>query len=459
MNRRAAVPAVVAACAALAACVAGPDYHRPPQALPSQFRQATAEPGLPSFADLHWRDVFADPALRALIDEALQAAPDLQLAATRVRQAEAAVGITRADGLPQLALSLSTAPTARAPGDRLTSTYTAGASIRWELDLWGKLARADEAARADLLASVQAQRGVVSSLIASVAGTYYQLLAQRELLAVTDAAAANQREALRLVRRLSAAGVATAAEEAQQEVALTATEASVPTLRGQISQLENALSLLLGRVPGPIDTGADATPTLPATLPAGLPSALLERRPDILAAEQQLVAANARLGVAKAMFFPSLSLTGLFGRVSNDLSSLPGGSARDIASLGFDVLQPLFAGGALTSNEDVAAARLEAAVVGYRKSILVALGEVSDALAGYQASGDALLLQQRRVRLAREARRLADLRYRVGTVSLIEVLEAQRQQLAAETEQVQSLLQRRIALTRTFLALGGGWTS
>lgn len=443
--------------AALGGCALGPDYERPAVEMPTEHRAMAPVAADHSFADLHWKSVFADPVLQSLIDEALAASPDLLVAAARVREAEAVAGVTRAGLLPSVGLAWDTAPTVRAPADNITNSYTGGASISWEIDLWGRIRRATEAARADMMAREESRRGVVASLIGNIANRYFQLAAERQSYAVAEGTANNQREALRLIRRLSDAGLSSAAEVRQQEVALATTEARLPVLKAQAAASENALSILLGRVPGAIPFPTPPSLVLPEEIPAGLPSALLERRPDIRAAEQQLVAANARVGEAKAKFFPTISLTGLFGSVSTSATAVLNGSAPAIASLGLDVVQPLFAGGSLWFNREATLARLDQALIGYRKTVLTGLAEVSDALNGYRSSGEALAIQERRVVSAREALRLADLRYRAGTVSFLEVLDAQRQSFAAETDEVQALLDRRVALSRVYLALGGGW--
>jgi len=228
-------------------------------------------------------------------------------------------------------------------------------------------------------------------------------------------------------------------------------------LRRQIAETENTLSILLARNPGAFSFNAAVSLDLPEAVPAGLPSALLDRRPDIREAEDRMLAANARIGEAKALFFPSLSLTALYGGVSTRLVDLLNSQAADVASFGPDVMLPLFTGGRLTFNRDAAIARMEQAVISYRKTVLVAMGEVANALVAYETSLDALSLQTRRVETSRESLRLAELRFRSGTTSFLEVLEAQRQVLSAETDQVQTLLERRRALIKIYLALGGGW--
>lgn len=439
-------------------CAVGPDYRRPELELPRKFREAgLATSTADSLGELHWRAVYTDRTVQGLVEEALASAPDIRQAEARVREAEAVAGVSRGNLLPNLSISFATSPVPRAAGDTLTSNYTGGATVSWALDLWGELRRADEAARAELLAREETRRGVAASLVADVAGRYYQLLAEHQTLKVAEQTASNQRAALALIVRLAASGISSAAEVRQQEVALAATEATLPVLRRQIAASENALAVLLGRVPGPLAVDPASSLAMSEVVPAGLPSRLLERRPDILASEQQLIAANARVGEAKARFFPNVSLTGLFGNIGVEATDVLTGGAATVASLGANAVQPLFAGGRLYFGQEAALARLDQALVGYRRTVLGALAEVADALTAYREAGLLLDVQTKRVVSAREALRLAELRYRSGTTSYIEVLDAQRQLFAAETEEVSSLLERRLAYSRIYLALGGGW--
>ena len=274
---------------------------------------------------------------------------------------------------------------------------------------------------------------------------------------VTQRAANNQREVLTLVNRLSAGGVASAAEVRQQDSVVASTAVRVPAIRRQIAETENALSILVGSIPGTLRFDVPASLSLLPIPPSGLPSSLLERRPDLRQAVAQMQAANARVNEAKAQFFPSISLTGLFGGVSSTLADVLSGQAARVASLGPNVLLPLYTGGALPANRDAALARLDQSLIGYRKSVLGALGEVADALVAYSTSAEVLELQGQRLRASREVQRLAEKRFSAGTTSFVEVLDAQRQLLSAETDAVQSLLERRLGLVRLYLALGGGW--
>ena len=438
-------------------CTLFEPYRRPAVDVPTGYAAGAAPSAGPAVAQLPWREVFTDATLAALIDEALANGPDGLLAAAQVREAAAAAGIARAGQLPSISLALQTSPVARARDERLTSTFLGGVSAAWEIDLWGRYAKTTEAARADFLASQENLHGVTASLIANVANLYYTLAALRATEQVTLDVAQNQRDGLRLIQETSRAGINSAAEERQQESALAATEANLPPLHQQIVAAQTALSVLLGRTPGVLELSTPASLDLPAAVPPGLPSELLERRPDVRLAEARLHAAHARLSVAKAMFFPDISLTGFLGGASTSLSDVLHGRAAPVASLGPGVLQPLFAGGALVYNRDAALARLDQALIVYRRTVNSALGEVANDLSAYQTSADLVAIEARRVTAAREVLRLAELRFRAGITSFMELLDAQRQQLASETEAIQSELAQRQALINLYLALGGGW--
>jgi multidrug efflux system outer membrane protein len=442
--------------ALLLGCAVGEDYKRPEVQPPAAFRGSSA-PGA-SLGAADWRQVFTDPVQQALIDEALKNNLDLRTAELRIREAQAGVVIARAAGLPAVGLGLQTSPTARLPGDSLTSSFLAAGFVSWEIDLWGRVRRGTEAARGDLAAREAARDGAQVSLVAEVAAQHFQLAALRETLDSTERNVALQADSLRLMRRRNSAGIVSAAEVRQSEGQLAATEARVPDIKRQITATENALALLLARVPGAIDT-ASVTQALPPSLPTGLPSELIERRPDLREAEQRLVAANARVGEAKAQLLPTLSLTGTFGSVSTALGDLFSSKAGEIASLGPNLAQTLYAGGALRANQQAAEARLEQALLAYRKTGLNALREVSDALTAYERSGEQFERQTARVVAQREALRLADKRFGAGVASFLEVLDAQRQLLSAETDVVSARLQRQLAYVQVYRALGGGWTA
>jgi outer membrane protein, multidrug efflux system len=440
-----------------AGCTVGPDYVRPEPALPQEHRGAPASEAR-SIATLGWWQLFGDPELVALIDAAIANNLDVHTAAARVREAEAQVTSAHAGALPQASLGTQSSPTALNPGDKVTTNIVSGLFLSWELDLWGRYARASEAARANLLASGEAQRAVTASLVAQVAQRYLELQTLRETRAITERNIALQRDSLRLTTLLAQHGVQSNADLRQAESQLATTESRLPGVDRQIAQTEHAISLLAGRAPGAVETGAEpAVVALPPELPAGLPAELLERRPDIRQAEQQLVAANANVGQAKAQFFPRISLTGTFGGISTAFNRVLHGGMADVRSPGIDATQPLFAGGALTAGYDTARARHEQALLAYRKTVLVALQETSDALVAYRRYGEEIGVNERRVGSAREVLRLSEMRYKAGVASFLEVIDSQRQLLSAETDLVNSRLNRSGSAVQLYKALGGGW--
>ena len=452
-----------AALLVLSGCATNNNFSAPAFPFPDSFRTDMANPAgsdvSRSLGDLNWKQIYTDAPLQELITEALQAGPDALLAAARVRESQAVAQAVRSGSLPQAGVVLNTSSTALKAGQDLSSTFVGGLNVSWELDIWGRYASASAAARADLMAREASRNAIQASLVANTASLYYQIDALRETLQVTEKAADNQREVLKLVTRLSNAGVSSAAEVRQQEAVVATTAARVPALRRQISEAENALSILVGRVPGTLRLSGPVSLTLPPLPPAGLPSALLERRPDLVQATAQMQAANAKVNEAKAQYFPSISLTGLFGGISTTLSDVITGQASRVASLGPNVLLPLYTGGALKGNEDAALARLDQAIISYRKAVLTALGDVSDSLMAYSSSAEVVTIQGQRVFSSREVERLAEMRFGAGTTSFVEVLDAQRQLLSAETDAVQSMLDRRLSLVRLYLALGGGWAA
>ena len=445
----------VAALALLAGCTLGTDYQRPALELPPGYRGADA-PGA-SLARRDWREVFTDPALRTLIDEMLAANLDLALAEARVREAQSLVVIARSGALPNVSLALQTSPIARLPGETISSSFLAAGLLNWEIDLWGRIRRATEAAEADLAGRAAARDGAQVSLVAQAASGHFGLAALRETQAITRRSADLQRASLQLMRRRNAAGIVSAAEVRQAEGQLAATEALLPEIERQIVAAENALALLRARPPAAL-APTPVSLDLPTALPTGLPSELLERRPDLRQAEQQLVAANARVGEAKALLLPSLSITGTLGRVTTELGQLLNSTPSTVASLGPNIVQPLYTGGALGANRDAAIARLDQALIAYRAAVLNALREVADAVEAYRRSAEQFSSQQQRAVAQREALRLADKRFGAGVVSFIEVLDAQRQLLAAETEVASARLTQQLALVQVYRALGGGWT-
>jgi multidrug efflux system outer membrane protein len=452
--------------AMLVGCSTSPLQRPAAPEMPAAFQGASAAG--PSLGSREWRAVFTDSAQQALIEAALAGNLDLQSAQARMREAQAALTIARSGVLPSAAIGLNTSPTARRPGDSLSSTFLLAGFLSWEIDLWGRLGYVVEASRGELAAREAARDGARVSIIAETASRYHELMALRAVLATTESSARLQTDSLRLIRRRNQAGIVSAAEVRQAEGQLASTEARLPELRRQVAATERALTFLLGRTPGEVATPlappqlslVSTGPESAATLPAGLPSELIERRPDLREAEQRLVSAQARVAEAKAMMLPSLSLTGTFGRIGGALESLllnSGGAA--VASLGPNASHTLYAGGALGANRDAALARLDQALIAYRRAALNALREVADALKAHEESAIQLERQAARVVAQREALRLADLRFGAGVVSFLEVLDAQRQLLAAEADFVNTRLARQLAYVQVYRALGGGWAA
>ena len=446
--------------ALLAGCTVGPNYQRPPVTAPEQIRGQVGPAEAASLADRAWWEIFEDESLKALIDEALRNSYDVRLAGWRVEEARAAAGISRSQRWPQVQAgggwSRGQASELLAPGARSESFYDVNLGISWEIDLWGRIRRLDEAARAEYLATEEARRGVLLSLVSDVATSYFEL---RELdleLEIARRSAAAFQETYDLFNRRLEAGAASGLETASAGATLASTAAEIPDLERQILAQENRLAFLLGRNPGPIPRGnALEDQLLPPEIPAGLPSDLLERRPDLRAAEQQLVAANAEVGVAVANFFPRLSLTGAFGGVAHQVGDLFGdGKAW---SVGGGLLTPVFQGRRLSEERRAAVARWEQAKVRYEASVTNAFAEVSTTLAAYQKLAEIEHEQARAAASYRQAVQLSNDRYLSGLADYLEVLEAQQQQFATESSLARTRFDRLASLAQLYRALGGGW--
>ena len=449
----------------LAGCTLGPDYRRPNVPTPGAWRDGigTADPA--SLADLPWWKLFQDEELRELLRVAVEANKDLRIAVTRVDQARAQLGITRAAQFPQVDASASattnrTSDTVRPRGQGgqfgLLSTT---ADLSFELDIWGRLRRASEAARAELLASEEARHAVVMTLVSDVASAYLQLRELDVELETTRRNVASRRRSLEIVRDRFDAGLTSVLDLRQAEAELASTAAQIPDLERQIAQTEHQLSILLGRNPGGISRGRPLTgQTFPPAVPAGLPSALLERRPDIRQAEDTLVAANARIGVAKAAFFPQISLTGIFGVESVALSDLFTGPSR-IWRFGPRVTLPIFNAGRKRADLQLTEAQQREALIRYEQAIQQAFREVEDALVAHTKAREGLAQQDAAVQASREALSIAELRYTSGLTSYLNVLDAQRTLLAAELAQSRTLGAQLVAVVQVYKALGGGWAA
>jgi multidrug efflux system outer membrane protein len=451
----------------LTSCTLGPNYKRPVVETPSVHRGAT-DAGPASLADLKWFELFHDDRLTELVSTALKENFEVRIAAERVLQARAAYGIQRSEQFPTVDVSAdaiaarsSTSGANRfVPSGASTSVsyVDAGFSLGWELDVWGRLRRLSEAAKAQYLATDEARHGVITTLVADVTETYLSLRAfdlELEIAKRTrDVATSNKS----LVEERRTAGVASGLDVHQAEQLLYTATGQIAELEREIAQGENALSLLLGHLPGDIVRGQPLEAFhAPPTVPAGLPSALLERRPDIRQAEQELIAANAKIGAAKAEYFPRISLTGFLGGQSRALTDLLSGPAR-IATGGLGLTAPIFNAGRTRSNVQLAEAVQREAVVNYQRVIYTAFRDVADSLAGYTKTSQQRAEQEHLVEALRASTQLSTERYQGGLDSYLPVLDAQRNLFAGELE-LAELRQRELAsIVQLYRALGGGWS-
>ena len=458
MNARSPWVAVFGAAAIAAGCVVGPNYKRPPVALPGQFYGEQAAAEARSLADVPWWDLFQDPVLTGLVDEALKNGFDARLAAARVEEARALYGVARSEFLPAAGYQgggQRTRPDQfQNPSGEVQTKWTANVGFSWELDVWGRIRRLNEAAKAQYLATEEARRGVFLSLLSDVATTYFELRELDAELEIAKRTTAAFQDTYDLFSRRLEGGAASALETARAEASLGQVAAQIPEIERAIVARENEINLLVGRNPQPIWRDGPSTP-LPPEIPPGLPSQLLERRPDVRQAEQFLVSANAGVGVATAAFFPTLSLTGLFGNVSPELGDIV--SKGKTWNFGAGLLGPLFQAGALKHNREAAKARWEQARVEYEATVTRSLAETSTALVARTKLVETERQRARAVQAYREAVRLASLRYRSGLSAYFEVLEAQQQLFPAEIGLAQTRRDQLIAAVSLYKAVGGGW--
>jgi len=459
---------VTLALAVSAACAMGPNYKRPVVETPPAFRGDTeGAADTRSLADLRWSDLFGDDTLTTLVSAALDENFEVRIAAERVLQARALLRIQRADQFPALDASagVTTARVSREgatvgipPGIDPEVSYTqVGFSLSWELDVWGRLRRLTEASRAQYLAAGEFRRGVVATLIADVIDTYLTLRTLDLEIEIARRTRDVGLEGLRLTEARRARGVASGVDVRQAEQLLYTATGQIAGLEREIALTENALSLLLGRAPQDIARGRPLEAfQAPPLVPAGLPSSLLERRPDIRQAEQELIAANAQIGAARAEYFPRISLTGFFGFESRALSDLLTGPARTWTA-GAGALAPIFNAGRTRANVQFTEAVQREAVVTYQRAIYTALREVSDALAAYRRTGEQRAQQERLVEALRESTRLSTQRYQGGLDSYLPVLDAQRSLFQGELELARLRRQELSAIVQLYRALGGGW--
>jgi multidrug efflux system outer membrane protein len=458
----------LAVCGFLSGCMMGPNYHRPAVNVPPIYRgqpaSSSPQPSVASLGNERWWTVFRDPVLQQLIRTALKQNFDLRIAATRVLEAQAEVGITRSNEFPTASVGAqafsqnfpvisSVFPSFQETGGELDL------SAIWNLDFWGKYRRETQAARDQLLATEWGRQEVIASVVSSVAADYFQLRELDLALAISQRTLASRQDSLRLTRVLEVHGSASQLDMRQAEELVDTAAEQIPALERQIQQEEDAISVLLGQNPGPIARGLKLTAEpLPATVPAGLPSELLDRRPDIREAEANLMAANADIGAAKADFFPNIALTGTGGLESYALNRLfTFNTSSAVWNGAASVTQPIFEAGALRSGLKLVRAQEEQMVLSYKQTIIDAFQQVSDALIAYQKDREFRQQQEKLTSAAADADRLSQVLYQHGGASYLQVLTSDTNYFAAELNLAQAELNERLALVQLYNALGGGW--
>ena len=462
----------------LASCSVGPNYKRPAADVPAMYRGATPAPSTDSSAnppanggatnnpvaslgDEKWWEVFQDQELQNLIRTALKNNYDVRIAATRVFQARAQLGITRADQLPSLGVggnitSIRNPTIGPIPSYELTNGQLT-ANAAWNLDFWGKYRRATEAARANLLANEWAQKAVMATLVADLASSYFQLRQLDLELEISKRTLNSRQDSLDLTKTLEQHGINSLLDVRQSEQLVYTAAAEVPDLERQIAQQENAISILLGKNPDDVPRGLKLTdePHSPE-VPVGLPSALLERRPDVREAEANLIAANAQIGVARAAYFPQISLTATAGYESSALTNLFSGPAGIWNMVG-SFTQPIFEGGRLKSNVQLAEAQRDQLLLTYQQTIQGAFRDVSNALVAYRKYREFRIQQEHLVDSAQDAAHLSETRFKAGTADYLEVLTNETNSFSAELNLAQAQGNELTALVQLYQALGGGW--
>lgn len=450
------------------ACAVGPNYRRPKVEVPGEFRDQgnipTANEADTSFADLPWWQVFEDPQLQELIRKALEQNKDLKMAAARVEEARGLYQAKRGDQFPQLGFATSgsqTFTTKQRLDDEgnignIDRTYVAiGMELSYEADLWGRYRRASEAARAQLLAQEEFRQTVYLTLVSDVARSYFELRSLDLEREIAKSTAAVRARSLGLIRLRLKGGVVSLLDVRQAEAELAVAQSEIARLEREIALKENAISLLLGENPGPVPRGKTlSAQSLPPQLPVDMPSALLERRPDIRKAEQDLIAANAKIGEAKALFFPQINLNAMGGMA---FVTGPFGGLTGIVSLGGSLLQAIFDGGKRKGNYEAAKARFDQALIQYQKTIQQSLREVSDALVSVKKLAEIRKHQQSLVAAAKDSHRLATARYEGGVSSYLEVLEAERMLFRSQLDLARIRRDQLVAMAQLYRALGGGW--
>jgi multidrug efflux system outer membrane protein len=464
MKKRTSFMAALMVSGVITGCKVGPNYQRPVVQPPTAYRDLSENPQLQaqaaSYADLPWWQVFQDSQLQELIRTALKQNYDLQLATERINAARAQVAVTRSSLFPQVQGNGNFAGGKEGNFQTNFNFLTLTADAAFQLDLFGKLRRATEASRAQLFATEDARQTVILTLVSDTASDYFALLQLDLQLQITRETVRTQEDSVKLTTFRVEHGVATKLDVLQAQQVLDSANATIPDLERQIAQEENAISILLGNYPQAVPRGRPLVDQpLPPDVPPGLPSALIERRPDIREAEQNLVAANAEIGVAKAEFFPQIALTGSGGGSFGRSSAFSGlmSSQLGIWAYGVQVTQPLFTGGALTGNLKLAKSQHEQALISYRQAIQRAFGDVSDALIGYEKFHQVRVRQENTVADLQESVRLSNMRYKGGTTTYLEVLDGQRSLFSAELTLAQARGIEYQSLVQLYRALGGGW--
>jgi multidrug efflux system outer membrane protein len=447
-----------------AGCLVGPKYKRPTVDVPQEYRAPAPQQAAQasSLGNEQWWQVYQDPVLTQLIHTAIVQNYDVRIAAARVLEAQAQVGITRANQLPSASVGADLFSQQNAKVTNLFPAYQVNGgelnlSVIWNLDFWGKYRRQTEAARAQLLATEWGQRAVISSLVANVAAAYFQLRALDSELEISKRTLGSRQQSLQLTRVLESHGSGSGLDVSQAEQLVYTASETIPDLERQIQQQENVLSVLLGENPQSIPRGRGLIEQpVPQNVPAGLPSELLERRPDVRQVEENMVAANAQIGVAKASFFPSLSLTGTGGLESNALNQFISGPS-ELWSAAAGVTQPVFQGGALRSGLRLARANWQEAVVSYQQTVQNALEQASNGLIASQKDREFREQQELLTQAAQQTDQLSEVLYKNGGASYLQVLTSETNYFSAELNLVQAQLNERLALVQLYQALGGGW--
>lgn len=448
------------AAVALSACTLTPDYQRPELDVPDDY--LSPDPAGESIANLEWWQLFKDPQLQILIRSALEENKDLGVALARIEAARQAVTAVRANQFPFLDISGFAGRGRQSrelvPGAKSDDRFSVFGDLSFQLDLWGELSRATEAARADLLGTEAAYRNVTITLVSDVADLYLVLRDLDERLQISRRTVETRVDSLRIIQARFDKGTVPELDVNQAQIEIAVAESAVATFERQIVQTENALRILLGRNPGPVTRGDSLEDqTFSPNIPAGLPSELLQRRPDVVQAEAQLAAATARIGVAEALRYPSIFLTGRLGVESTDLSDLNSSDAESW-NIGANIFAPIFNSGQLKAQAEAARAQAEQSLLIYEQTLQQAFREVEDALVAIRTYRAEYEAQTRRVVAARNAARLSRARYDGGVVDYLEVLDTERTKFDAELAQSATLQRYFNSIVQLYKALGGGWS-